>query len=78
MKLKDLLKGIDVKNDFENVDVLDVTQDSRLVKDGSLFICIKGAAFDGHSVAKKMLEKQIDIALIMEITGLTKEEIEKL
>ena len=38
MKLKDLLKGIDVKNDFENVDVLDVTQDSRLVKDGSLFI----------------------------------------
>ena len=56
MKLKDLLKGIDVKNDFENVDVLDVTQDSRLVKDGSLFICIKGAAFDGHSVAKKMLE----------------------
>ena len=56
MKLKDLLKGIDVKNDFENVDVLDVTQDSRLVKDGSLFICIKGAAYDGHSVAKKMLE----------------------
>ena len=29
-------------------------------------------------IAKKMLEKQIDIALIMEITGLTKEEIEKL
>ena len=29
-------------------------------------------------IAKKMIEKQIDIALIMEITGLTKEEIEKL
>ena len=29
-------------------------------------------------IAKKMLEKQIDIALIMEITGLTKEKIEKL
>ena len=43
MKLKELLKGIDVKNDFENVDVLDVTQDSRLVKDGSLFISIKMA-----------------------------------
>ena len=56
MKLKDLLKGIDVKIDFENVDVLDVTQDSRLVKDGSLFILIQAAAFDGHSVAKKMLE----------------------
>ena len=29
-------------------------------------------------VARKMLEKKMDIALIMEITGLTKEEIEKL
>lgn len=29
-------------------------------------------------VAKKMLEKKMDIALIMEITGLTKAEIEKL
>ena len=34
---------------------------------------------DGISkVAKKMLEKKMDIALIMEMTGLTKEEIEKL
>ena len=29
-------------------------------------------------VAKKMLEKKMDIALIMEMTGLTKEKIEKL
>lgn len=29
-------------------------------------------------IAKKMLEKQMDIALITEMTGLTKEEIEKL
>ena len=29
-------------------------------------------------VARKMLEKKMDIALIMEITGLTKAEIEKL
>lgn len=38
MKLKDLLKGIDVKNDFENVDVLDVTQDSRLVKTAHFYL----------------------------------------
>ena len=71
MKLKDLLKGIDVKNDFENVDVLDVTQDSRLVKDGSLFICIKGAAFDGHSVAKKMLESGAVAVSLTTISVLT-------
>ena len=29
-------------------------------------------------VAKKMLEKNMDISLIIEVTGLTKEEIEKL
>ena len=38
----------------------------------------KGESRKTIKIAKKMLEKQIDIALIMEITGLTKEEIEKL
>ena len=57
MKLSQLLKGIEVKNSYTDVEVCDVTQDSRLVKEGYLFICIKGATFDGHSVAKEMLEK---------------------
>ena len=39
---------------------------------------IEGESQNTIKIAKKMLEKQIDIALIMEITGLTKEEIEKL
>lgn len=37
MKLKELLDGIAVKNEYKDVDVLDVTQDSRLVREGSLF-----------------------------------------
>lgn len=57
MKLSEILKGIKVKNDYEDREVLDVTQDSRLVKEGSLFVCVKGAAFDGHSVAAEMMEK---------------------
>ena len=39
---------------------------------------IEGVSQNTIKIAKRMLEKQIDIALIMEITGLTKEEIEKL
>ena len=39
---------------------------------------IEGESQNTIKIAKKMLEKQIDIALIMEITGLTKEEIKKL
>ena len=57
MKLSQILKGIKTLNSFEDTEVLDVTQDSRLVKEGSLFVCVKGAAFDGHTVAGEMLEK---------------------
>lgn len=57
MKLSQILNGIKTLNSFEDTEVLDVTQDSRLVKEGSLFVCVKGAAFDGHTVAGEMLEK---------------------
>lgn len=56
MKLSQVLKGIKVLNDYSDVEIQDVTQDSRLVKKGSLFVCIKGAAFDGHNFAGEMLE----------------------
>lgn len=37
-----------------------------------------GIIQDKIEIAKKMLEKEMDIALIIELTGLTKEEIERL
>ena len=37
-----------------------------------------GIIQDKIEIAKKMLAKEMDIALIIELTGLTKEEIEKL
>lgn len=57
MKLSQVLNGINVLNSYNDVEVVDVTSDSRQVKEGYLFICIKGATFDGHSVAKEMMEK---------------------
>ncbi len=57
MKLSQVLKGINVKNDYCDKEIVDVTSDSRLVEEGFLFVCIKGATFDGHSVAKEMLDK---------------------
>lgn len=38
----------------------------------------QGRAEGKIDVAKKMLEKNMDISFIIEVTGLTKEEIEKL
>ena len=49
MKLSEILKGIDVLNKYSDAEVIDVTQDSRLVKEGSLYVCVKGNTFDGHS-----------------------------
>ncbi|MBQ7741013.1 MAG: UDP-N-acetylmuramoyl-L-alanyl-D-glutamate--2,6-diaminopimelate ligase [Eubacterium sp.] len=57
MKLSELLKGVKVDGAYIDVDIKDVTADSRLVEEGFLFICIKGASFDGHSVAEEMLNK---------------------
>lgn len=66
MKLSEILNGIEILNAYNDVEVLDVTQDSRLVKPGFLFICIKGNTFDGHSVAAKMLEKGA-VAVVVEM-----------
>lgn len=57
MKVSELLQGIPCTGTYNDVEVLDVTQDSRLVEPGYLFVCIKGASFDGHAVAAEMLEK---------------------
>lgn len=38
-------------------DITAVCYDSRKVTEGSLFICIAGSNFDGHSVAGEMIEK---------------------
>ena len=42
----------------EEVEVKDVVNDNRKIGEGSLFICIKGANFDGHSCAAEAAEKK--------------------
>ncbi|AHM56341.1 UDP-N-acetylmuramoyl-L-alanyl-D-glutamate--2,6-diaminopimelate ligase MurE [Peptoclostridium acidaminophilum DSM 3953] len=54
MKLSDMLSGaqiVSVSGDFET-EVGSITYDSRKAGKGSLFICIKGLASDGHDYAK--------------------------
>lgn len=77
MRLKDLLKGIEVLNEYADVEVLDVTQDSRVVKEGFLFICVKGATFDGHSVAKEMLDKGAAAVVVERDLGLENQVLVK-
>lgn len=70
MKLSQILNGVKVLNTYDDVEVCDVTQDSRLVKEGFVFVCVKGAAFDGHSVAAEMLEKGAAAVVVERDLGL--------
>lgn len=70
MKLSQILNGVKVLNTYDDVEVCDVTQDSRLVKAGFVFVCVKGAAFDGHSVAAEMLEKGAAAVVVERDLGL--------
>lgn len=56
MKLKDLLENNAVTS-IGDTEISSITDDTRKVKQGSLFFCIKGGNFDGHSAAAEMLEK---------------------
>ncbi len=65
MKLETLLKGIEVMNEFKDVEVKEVSSDSRTVTKDSVFVCINGRNFDSHSVATE-LERQGVKAFVVE------------
>lgn len=56
MKLKDLLENNAVTS-VGDIEITSVTDNTKKVKEGSLFFCVKGGSFDGHSAAAEMLEK---------------------
>lgn len=56
MKLKDLLENNAVAS-IGDTEITSVTDNTKKVQPGSLFFCIKGGSFDGHSAAAEMLEK---------------------
>lgn len=75
MKLSEILKGINVKNTYEDCEVTNVTQDSRMIEEGCLFVCIKGGTFDGHSAAREALEKGAAAVLVQVDLGLDRQII---
>ena len=68
MELKNILSGIEglkAKGDLE-VDVTGISNDSREVKPGYLFIAIKGFDTDGHEYINKAIENGAKAILIQE------------
>lgn len=69
MRLSELLKGLQVKGSYTDVEISDVTADSRMITKGCLFVCIKGAAFDGHSVAERAIQEGAAAVVVQADTG---------
>lgn len=60
MKLHSLLAHVPFAkqlNNNANPEILSIEQDTRNVKEGSLFICIEGSRFDGHQFAQDAVKK---------------------
>lgn len=68
MKLSTLLEQLDYECISGNIDidVSDVTNDSRKVKEGSLFFCVRGAVVDGHTFVKNVIENGAKTLIVEE------------
>ena len=51
MLAKELFKE-QISEEMQNIDITSIAYDSRKVKDGGVFVCIKGYETDGHKYAK--------------------------
>ena len=56
MKLYELIDGIE-ETKLEDTEISFITDDTRKVVAGCIFVCVKGGSFDGHTAAAEMLEK---------------------
>jgi len=59
MRLKDLISHSEIKGTKGNieVEVKDIVCDSRKVKEGTLFVAIRGYTTDGHSYIEEALKR---------------------
>jgi len=74
MTLSELFCGIaDISAEMADTEVLGVTSDTREVQQGFVFVCIKGASFDGHAHAEKMLHKGAAAVVTQQKLGLSRE-----
>jgi len=78
MKLANLLVGIDYECVQGTIDreITQVVYDSRKVSEDCLFICIEGANFDGHTVAKEVVEKGAKTLVVSkEVEGVSDKDV---
>ena len=73
--LRELLAGLDYECKQGSVDekITKIIYDSRKIEEGCLFVCIRGANFDGHDAIGEAVEKKA-AAVLVESTDNVKDE----
>lgn len=73
MKLGELLKT----TEYAELEVCGITDDSRQVKPGFVFVCIDGASIDGHRFAKAAVSNGAAVVVCQRDLGLEKQIIKQ-
>ena len=72
MELKKILQGIEgikAKGNLD-IDIKDLTNDSRKVEKGSMFVAIKGFETDGHKFIKDVIKENPSAIMVQEGSSL--------
>lgn len=77
LNLSELLKNVDTISKYHDTQVIDVTDKSSEISAGCVFVCIKGARFDGHSVAAQAMEQGAAAVVVDRDMGLKNQIIVK-
>lgn len=78
MTLKEYLTGISYQTpippeELERLRAASVTNDSRQVREGSIFVCVRGGRFDGHDKAEEALSAGAAAVVVERDLGLTRQ-----
>ena len=68
--LSELLKGVNVKNEYIDREISDVTDNTKKVTGNCAFVCVSGARFDGHNFAKEVMENGAVTVIVSKDLGL--------
>ncbi len=80
MKLKTVLNGIDGLKAKGNLDIeiMGIEHDSRKVKEGYMFVAIKGYETDGHKYIKQAIENGAKVIVIEDLNSIKKSDIDNI
>ena len=73
MLLSELLKGVNVKSEYIDREISDVTDNTKKVTENCAFICVSGARFDGHNFVNEVMKNGAVTVIVSKDLGLSEQ-----